>query len=136
MPAVTCGNVTCSAPGVVVPLSGACTSTDGVRLVYLVNGTPADSLTCPAVNATVTVTVQPGYPTLPACPYNATTGFNVTTPRESDSPPALSVQGRDGSRQGRAVCQPLVFFCDAPWMLDPLPDSHLAVLPTLQPLAT
>jgi hypothetical protein len=80
MPSITCRNVSCSAPGVVIPLAGTCNASNpDASLVYLVNGVPSTSMTCPAVNATVTVTVQPQFPLLPTCPYNATTGFNVTT---------------------------------------------------------
>jgi hypothetical protein len=81
MPSITCNNVTaCSAPGQVIPLAGSCSASNpNASLVYLVNGVPSTSMTCPPVNTTVTVTVQPQFPLLPTCPYNATTGFNATS---------------------------------------------------------
>ena len=80
MPSLTCGMVpSCTTPGVVVPLAGTCNATGNASVVYLVNGVPSTQVTCPQANTTVTVAVQPQYPTLPQCPYNATTGFNITS---------------------------------------------------------
>jgi hypothetical protein len=82
MPTITCRNVSCAAPGVVIPLVGTCNASDpSAVLVYFVDGVNTATLTCPAANTTVTVTVQPVLPTRPTCPYNATMGFNVTSER-------------------------------------------------------
>ena len=80
MPSLTCGVApSCTTPGMVVPLAGTCNATGNASVVYLVNGVPSTQVTCPQANTTVTVAVQPQYPTLPQCPYNATTGFNITS---------------------------------------------------------
>ena len=80
-PSITCSNVpVCGAAGDTVQLAGSCNSSDPAAVVvYEVNGVAAANLTCPLPGAVVAVGVKPAYPASPSCPYNVTTGFNVSS---------------------------------------------------------
>lgn len=60
---ITCGNITCAAPGVMVPLAGLCgTKLAGATITYRVNGAAATTVTCPQSPTTVTVQARSRWP--------------------------------------------------------------------------
>ena len=99
-PVITCPYPpACSAPGAVVSLAGSCGSTPTATLVYLVNGQPSATATCPPAGAPLVVAVQAVVPGTPAasCPYNATFAYNLT----SEAPRALPLVSTNGPDRDR-----------------------------------
>jgi hypothetical protein len=79
-PPITCFNPPkCPRPGVVVPLAGSCSSTDGVELQYIVNNRVVTEVTCPDADKSIAVSVEPRYPNNTACTYAAWFAFCLSS---------------------------------------------------------